>query len=129
MMATSTKWTCCGFSVFLSAVIVIVALSQISVGHAYETVVNVQPYENSVDVGQTFTVNITISAVQNLFGVGLTLKWNASVLRPESVDVRFGEADGVLFTPFYVAENSTLDGSYFLSATSDRKSTRLNSSH
>lgn len=87
-----------------------------------------EPYENSANIGQTFTVNLTISTVQNLYGVGMTLNWNSTVLRLENFDVRFGESDGVLYNPIYVAENFTLEGKYFLSATSTNPAPSFNGS-
>jgi hypothetical protein len=101
---------------------------QVPVSQASEAIVSVELYESSANVGQTFTVNLTIWTVQNLYGVGLTLKWNATVLRLENFDVRFGELDGVLFNPIYIAENLTLEGNYFLSATSTNPAPSFNGS-
>ena len=47
---------------------------------APETVVRVEPYSSSTYVGETFTINLTVIGVQNLYGVEVTLCWNASVL-------------------------------------------------
>ena len=108
--------------------ILIVVMFQTSVSQASETTVSVEPIENSANVGEKFAVNFTIWSVQNLYGVGLTLKWNTSILGLEVFDVRFGESDGVLFNPIYVAENLTVDGSYYLSATSTNPAPSFNGS-
>jgi hypothetical protein len=126
-MQKKLSGTCCFLLAFLLASI-IVALIQASVSQASETIAAVEPYENSANVGQTFTVNLTISTVQNLYGVGLTLNWNSTVLRLENFDVQFGESDGVLYNPIYVAENFTLEGKYFLSATSTNPAPSFNGS-
>jgi hypothetical protein len=117
----------CSLLAFLLTSIV-AAMFQVPVTQASETTVSVEPYESTANVGQTFAVNLTIWAVQNLYGVGLTLKWNATVLRLENFDVRFGESDGVLFNPIYIAENLTLEGNYFLSATSTNPAPSFNGS-
>jgi hypothetical protein len=96
------------------------------VSQASETTVSVEPIESSANVGEKFAVNFTIWSVQNLYGVGLTLKWNTSILGLEVFDVRFGESDGVLFNPIYIAENLTVDGSYYLSATSTNPAPSFN---
>lgn len=64
-----------------------------------ETVVKVEPYASFTRVGETFTVNITVVNVQNLYGVEITLHWNASILEMVNADVRLGvesHPDGVL---------------------------------
>jgi hypothetical protein len=72
-------------------------------------------------------VNITISNVQDLYGVDVTLLWNSAALSVQNVDVRLGvesHPDGVLHeTPsaeIFIQEN-TIDqanGEYDLIATS-----------
>lgn len=46
-----------------------------------DTVVGVVPAQTSVQVGKTFVVNITVSNVENLYGLDVTLDYNNSVLR------------------------------------------------
>ena len=101
---------------------------QTSVSQASETTASVEPNESVANVGEKFAVNFTIWSVQNLYGVGLTVKWNTSILGLEVFDVRFGESDGVLFNPIYIAENLTFDGSYYLSATSTNPAPSFNGS-
>lgn len=101
---------------------------QTSVSQVSETTVSVEPNESSANVGEKFAVNFTIRSVQNLYGVGLTVKWNTSILGLEVFGVRFGESDGVLFNPIYIAENLTFDGSYYLSATSTNPAPSFNGS-
>lgn len=87
------------------------------------TKVKVEPYASIAQVGETFTVNITLNDVENLYGVEVTFRWNASILRVVSVDVRLGvesHLDGVLHEPVFIAENETLqgEGKYLLASTS-----------
>jgi len=83
-----------------------------------ETVVKVEPYSSYANIGETFTINIAVADVQNLYGVEVNLYWNFSILKPVNIDVRLGEIDGVLYNPVYVVQNSTQDGKYVLAATS-----------
>ena len=92
------------------------------------TVVKVDPYASYANVGEAFTTNVTIVDVQNLYGVDVTLYWNASVLQVVNVDLRLGvesHPDGVLHESpsspyiFVVEDNVTQDqGMYRLAATS-----------
>jgi hypothetical protein len=87
------------------------------------TIVRVEPRRNIADVGETFSVNITINEVRNLYGIDLKLQWNASILRLVRVDVQLGvesHPDGVLHEDIWVAKNETNNdvGSYWLAATS-----------
>jgi len=61
--------------------LIILAPIQFAQSQNSNTAVSVAPAENSVRVGETLTVNITISNVQNLYGIDLTLDWNSSVLQ------------------------------------------------
>lgn len=83
-----------------------------------ETIVKLEPYASSANVGETFTVNVTVVDVQNLYGVEVTLYWNSSILEPVNIDIRLGEMDGVLRNPIYIAQNSTQKGKYLAAATS-----------
>jgi hypothetical protein len=91
------------------------------------TTVAVNPQVTNALLGETVKVNITISNVQNLYGVDVTLLWNSAALSVQNVDVRLGvesHPDGVLHeTPsaeIFIQEN-TIDqanGEYDLIATS-----------
>ena len=89
-----------------------------------ETIVKVEPYLSFANVNETFTINITVVNVQNLYGIDITLNWNASILRPISIDLRLGvnesRKDGVLYEPIFIAKNETIleEGKYLLVATS-----------
>jgi len=85
--------------------------------------VEVEPYASIAQVGETFTINITLSDVKNLYGVELALRWNSSVLRVVSVNVRLGvesHLDGILHEPLFIAKNETIqeEGKYLLAGTS-----------
>jgi len=88
-----------------------------------DTVVKVEPYASTARIGETFTISITITAVQNLYGLEITLNWNASVLKIVEVNVRLGvesHSDGVLHEPIFIAKNETIQeqGKYALAASS-----------
>jgi hypothetical protein len=88
---------------------------------ASEPVVEVEPHEGSAYVGETFTINITIVNVQNLYALEVTLYWNASIIQEKSIDIRLGcesHSDGVLHEPYFIVENNTTQGEYSLAATS-----------
>jgi len=104
---------------------------------APETIVKVAPYSTSTYVGETFTINITVIGVQNLYGVEVTLCWNASILEVVGLDLRLGlesHPDGVLhelpFAPIFVAENNVIQeqGKYRLAATSVASAPSFNGS-
>jgi hypothetical protein len=95
---------------------------------ASSTIVKVVPSSNTPRLGETFTINITIVNVQNLYGVDITLRWNASVLQVLNVNSRLGvesHPDGVLHevlpnAEIEVAEDSLSQttGEYHIVATS-----------
>lgn len=77
-----------------------------------KTVVKVEPHASYTHVGETFNINITVVNVRNLYGVDITLQWNASILKLVEADVRLGRSDGVLygqiFSPY--GENKSICG-------------------
>jgi len=90
---------------------------------APETIVKVEPYPSYANVGETSAINLTVADVQNLYGVEVTLYWNASILQVVSVDLRLGvesHPDGVLHESIFIAENKVTQeqGKYRLAATS-----------
>jgi hypothetical protein len=63
------------------------------------TTVSAVPSTSTPLLGETFTVNITVANVQNLYGIDVTFRWNASVLQVLKVNSRLGvesHPDGVL---------------------------------
>jgi ABC-type Na+ efflux pump permease subunit len=108
-----------------------VCSSQVS-GNA---VVRVQPATTAVRVDETFSVNVTVESVQNLYGLDVTLRWNSSVLQFQSVDLRLGvesHPDGVLHedsnTEIYIAENEASEAEYRLAATAVGPASSFNGS-
>lgn len=85
-----------------------------------EPTIKVEPYASTAQVGETFTVNITLTDVQNLYEVEIILQWNASILQLVGVDVRLGYPDGVLHKDIFIKKNETLqkEGKYTLAGTS-----------
>jgi len=98
-----------------------------------ETVVKVEPYANFAHVDETFTVNITVVNVQNLYGVEVVLHWNTSILEVVNTDVRLGvesHPNGVLHEPIFIAKNETTqeEGKYLLAGTSTAPAPPFNGS-
>ena len=83
-----------------------------------DTVVIVEPNSSSAIVGETFSVNVTVVDVQNLYGLEAILSWNSSVLTLVNTEVQLGQNGGVLNAPVYIADNSTQGSRYTVSATS-----------
>lgn len=101
------------------------------------TVVKVEPYASFTRVGEIFTVNITIVNVENLYGVEVTLYWNASLLEMIDADVRLGvesHQDGVLHNLSYakisIYKNETFQdqGKYVLAGSSTNPAPSFNGS-
>ncbi len=99
--------------------------------------VRVTPSAASPRVGESFTVNITISNVENLYGIDATLSWNTSVLQATNVDIRLGvdsHPDGVLYevsnAQITVVDNTTTQsiGEYHLAAFSNNPAPSFNGS-
>ncbi len=99
---------------------------------AQSTVVKAEASATQPKVGDTLTVNIKISDVQNLFGVDITLNWNASVLKVISATPQLGvesHSGGVLHEssayPIQIENNdaSQATGEYHLLATSTGSTT------
>jgi len=89
------------------------------------TEVKIEPHSNTAPVGENFTINITLTDVQNLFGIEVTLYWDASILHIEDANARLGVEsypDGVLHEPVW--KNQTQEeGRYQLVATSTGRDT------
>ncbi len=93
-----------------------------------QTIIQVEPYRSFAEVGQTFTISVTVKDVQNLYGLEITLYWNQSILKAMDVDVRLGfesHGDGVLHeilgpanVQIYENETTQEQGKYVLVASS-----------
>lgn len=78
------------------------------------TTVVVEPPNVSAHLGTSFNVTVSLSNVQNLYGIEVILRWNPDVLRVTNVNVRLGVetfSDGVLHEsdsspPVFIAENN-----------------------
>jgi hypothetical protein len=91
------------------------------------TTVAVKPSTTMTRIGETIAINITLSNVQNLYGLDVTLQWNTSALKVLNVNLRLGvesHSDGVLHEAsnanIFVEENNASQelGEYHLVATS-----------
>ncbi|MCW3994841.1 MAG: cohesin domain-containing protein [Candidatus Bathyarchaeota archaeon] len=99
---------------------------------AQTTVVKAEASSNQPHVGETLTVEIKISNVQNLFGLDVTLNWNPSVLKVITATPQLGvesHAGGVLHEsttyPIEVVNDDVSQsiGEYHLMATSTGSTT------
>jgi hypothetical protein len=86
--------------------------------------VKAQPSSTAPKFGTTFTVDITISSVKNLYAVDVQLSWNKDVLRITGASSQLGvesHPGGVLHQNIYVALDSMSQqtGTYQLVATSE----------
>jgi len=95
-----------------------------------ETVVRIEPYSSYADMGETFTVNVTVVDVENLYGVEMALYWNSSILEATNVDVRVAKSDGVLYSPIFPTEDTLIqkEGKYLYAATSTNPAPSFNGS-
>jgi len=91
------------------------------------TKVAVNPASTNALLGKPITINITLSNVQNLYGVDVTLLWDPSALAIQNVNLRLGVEsypDGVLHeaagAEIFVEKNivDQANGEYDLVATS-----------
>jgi hypothetical protein len=97
------------------------------------TLVEVEPYASFANVGEIFSVNVTVVNVQNLYGVGATLYWNASVLEINNTDVMLGvesHQNGILHEPIDIYQNQTFQaqGKYVLAGSSTAPAPSFNGS-
>ncbi len=111
----------------LTLIIVLLTVCTVNAVYAADTVVKAEASVSQPKIGDTLTVNITISDVQNLYGVDVELGWNPVVLSLVNAKSMLGvEANpgGVLHESgtdtLLIAENeaSQETGQYTLTATS-----------
>jgi hypothetical protein len=112
----------------LMLVCALIAISSINAALAQSnTVVKAVASSSQPRIGDTLTVNITISNVQNLFGVDVTLSWNTTVLSVTDAKSLLGvesHPEGVLhesgIDTLLVAQDTASQeiGQYTLTATS-----------
>jgi hypothetical protein len=112
----------------ISAIIVLLAISVFIVlpnqmVKAQTATISVVPQNNPVTVGQTLTINIKISNVQNLYGVDIALTWDTSMLKLVSNQTFVPVSNGVgILNPqvLFVQESADQStGEYNLVATSE----------
>ena len=111
-------------TLILLTVFALLAFVPIYVVIAQSTTVKAQPSNTAPKYGATFTVDITVSNVQNLYAVDVQLSWNKDVIRIASATPHLGvesQPGGVLHGSVYVALNSMSQqtGTYQLVATSE----------
>jgi len=95
-LAIPINHTSCKVIAFL--VCVVLSFGFIYVVSAQSTAVNAAASTTQPQVGSTLTVTLTISNVQNLFGIDATLQWNPSVLSLTKTALNLGDSqhNGVL---------------------------------
>lgn len=126
---SANRDNCLSYSVLLTSFLIAID----GVEATSKTVVKVEPPVSFARVGETFTVNLTVANVQNLYGVEVALYWNVSILQVVDVDVRLGvesHTDGVLHEDILIAKNDTRNdvGTYWLAATSTAPAPSFNGS-
>ena len=110
----------------LLAVFTLLTVSSVSSASAQTTTVKVQPSNSQPNVGATITVDITITNVQNLFGVDMELSWDPTVLKVLSATSFLGvesHSGGVLHGTIGIAENQLTQQTYNLAGTSEGAAT------
>ena len=122
-----SRLTACQRVVFV-LISVCLVFCPIQIVYSQSTTVRVMPSTVSALLGESFTVTISLSNVQNLYGLEVILNWNPTVLQGETADIRLGVEsfpDGVLHEssyspPIFIAENNLTqnEGEYRLVATS-----------
>lgn len=88
------------------------------------TTISVSPQNSTPAVGQTLTITIQLSNVQNLYGVDIVLDWNPSMLTLQSNQSYVGVetySNGILHNPTVVVQDTASQeaGEYHLVATSE----------
>jgi hypothetical protein len=86
-----------------------------------ETLVRVNPQTNIYDVNETFTVNIEIVNVTNLFGLEIDIRWDNSTIKLLSRELLLGVQtypEGVLYEPLYIFYDVTEGNRYWIVASS-----------
>lgn len=118
-------------------VLFVLAPIQLACSQTSQTTVSVVPSQNAANVGDTFTVNVTINNVENLFGLDVTVNWNSSALLLVSSSNFLGvetNPTGVLHEtttyPIEIVDDtvSQSEGQYHLVATSEGDATAFNGS-
>ena len=88
-----------------------------------DSFVRLEPSKNVVAAGDSFSIEVYAVAGEPVNAVDITLSFNDNDVRVQGIDT--GESVITLWTEEPVAQNGTVH----LSGGTDRKSTRLNSSH
>jgi len=117
-MSLNQKRTILASLLIAAALLLVIPLGMVK---AQTATISVSPSSNNVTVGQTLTVHIVISNVQNLYGVDIGLTWDTSMLSLKSNQSFVGVSGGVLNPQVYVQEDiaSQQNGEYDLVATSE----------
>jgi len=120
--------TTCPMLVLLLVMVCLVFCPILVVSSQISARVVVEPSTVSTRLGEPFNVTVSLSNVQNLYGLEVLLNWDPAVLRVTNVDTRLGVetfSDGVLhessYSPsIFIAENNLTQtrGEYRLVATS-----------
>lgn len=130
-----TKWHILRL-VLLSGLLVL-GFVQLSNAQNASTAVSVVPSHVTAQQGETLIVNVTISNVENLYGIDLTLRWNNSMLSLQDFSSQMGvesRPGGILhedaeYPVIIVQDNASQSiGEYYLVATSQGSADSFNGS-
>lgn len=117
-MRSYRKTVCAAALLFFVSLIVVSSTHLVS---AQTATISVSPSTNVVSIGETLTVHIEISNIQNLYGVDIALTWDTSMLKLDSNQSFVGVSSGVLNPPILEVQDSAsqVTGEYNLIATSE----------
>lgn len=111
------------FALVSICLLAILCLVQVANAQSTSTFVQAASNHSAINIGETATLNITISNVENLYGLDVTLQWDNSVLEIIANTSFVGTqsySGGVLNSPVLVVDDSVSQeaGTYHLVATS-----------
>jgi hypothetical protein len=114
--------------VALFALIIVFPIQAVRSQSSTDTIVSVVPQVSTARADDTLVINITISNVQNLFAVDVSLSWNTAVLQIKNAESRLGVS--VLYNPVNTVEQTVSQetGEYHLVATSQNPADSFNGS-
>jgi hypothetical protein len=121
----------------LTFALCLTTLASVSLAQADSTSVQIVPAQTNVAQGQTCIVDVTISNVQNLYGLDVSVTWNSSALQILGINTNLGvesNQGGILHTAqgadlvIAVNDSSQAAGQWHLVATSVNPADSFNGS-
>ncbi len=120
----------CSIALFVAlfALIVVFPIQAVKSQSSTVAIMSVVPQASTARADDTLVINITISNVQNLYGVDVSLSWNPAVLQIKNAESRLGIS--VLYNPVNTVEQAVSQetGEYHLVAHSQSPADSFNGS-